>query len=86
MHTLMTGSEWFGCAKNPFTEGLLNCDDDFDDFDDFDEFWLLLLFWLFWLFWYHSVLVTETSHDGKYYVGHNEFYEQEIHSLTSKSA
>jgi len=24
----------------------------------------------------YSVLVTETSHDGNYYVGHNEFYEQ----------
>jgi hypothetical protein len=23
-----------------------------------------------------SVLVTETSHDGRYYVGHNEYYEQ----------
>ena len=24
----------------------------------------------------YSVLVTEVSHDGRYYVGHNEFYEQ----------
>jgi len=24
----------------------------------------------------YTVLVTETSHDGNYYVGHNEFYEQ----------
>jgi len=24
----------------------------------------------------YNVLVTETSHDGNYYVGHNEFYEQ----------
>jgi len=24
----------------------------------------------------YTVLVTETSHDGKYYVGHNQFYEQ----------
>jgi len=24
----------------------------------------------------YSVLVTETSHDGNYYVGHNQFYEQ----------
>ena len=24
----------------------------------------------------YEVLVTETSHDGRFYVGHNEFYEQ----------
>ena len=24
----------------------------------------------------YTVLVTETSHDGNYYVGHNQFYEQ----------
>ena len=29
-----------------------------------------------------SVLVTETSHDGNYYVGHNEFYEQGHNILT----
>jgi threonylcarbamoyladenosine tRNA methylthiotransferase CDKAL1 len=25
-----------------------------------------------------DVLVTEVSHDGKHYVGHNKFYEQVI--------
>jgi len=24
----------------------------------------------------HDVLVTEISHDGQHYVGHNKFYEQ----------
>jgi threonylcarbamoyladenosine tRNA methylthiotransferase CDKAL1 len=24
----------------------------------------------------YSILVTDTSHDGRFYVGHNEFYEQ----------
>jgi hypothetical protein len=30
----------------------------------------------FGVFFFASVLVTETSHDGRYYVGHNEHYEQ----------
>jgi hypothetical protein len=28
-----------------------------------------------------DVLVTEVSHDGKHYVGHNKFYEQVILSI-----
>lgn len=27
-----------------------------------------------------DVLVTEVSHDGKHYVGHNKFYEQVINT------